>query len=364
MWTKPIAALTLGLTATTPLYAQSSMQACRSIADNAVRLACFDAAVAPASVSAPAPTPATAQAPAQTSASASAAVSTPSSADSTSPSQAPPSHLERFWELRADTQRDPFTLHTYRANYLLPVVSSNAMNRQPSSPAPGRTPATAVPYGNTEVKFQLSLRTKVAQDVLLPGASLWAAYTQTSSWQLWSRTLSAPFRSTDYEPEMIYMVPMSADLPFGWRLRYGQAGVVHQSNGQGLPLSRSWNRVYAGAGIENGNWSIATRLWARLREPNNDDNPGIERFVGRGELTLRHSQSGGHVASLRLRHTLSASARGSALVDYAFPLGSRSVSGVGALRGHVQLFTGYGQTLLDYNFRQTTVGLGLSLADW
>jgi phospholipase A1/A2 len=31
------------------------------------------------------------------------------------------------------------------------------------------------------------------------------------------------------------------------------------------------------------------------------------------------------------------------------------------LRWYVQVFSGYGETLLDYNHRQTTLSLGLSL---
>jgi phospholipase A1 len=34
------------------------------------------------------------------------------------------------------------------------------------------------------------------------------------------------------------------------------------------------------------------------------------------------------------------------------------------LRFYVQVFTGFGETLLDYNHYQTTIGIGIMLSDW
>ncbi len=34
------------------------------------------------------------------------------------------------------------------------------------------------------------------------------------------------------------------------------------------------------------------------------------------------------------------------------------------LRFYVQFFTGYGETLVDYNHYQSTIGIGIMLSDW
>jgi phospholipase A1 len=352
-------ALVAGLVASQAALASlPDLGSCRAIADPTQRLACFDQLAAKTATTPPTAPP-----------SGQLASTLPTNPLLARPRSPPPpegrepSPLNTYWELTPGAVREPFTLLAYRTNYFLPVFSHNRMNRQPTSLSAANNATAAVPYLDTEAKFQLSVRTKLATDLFIPGSALWAGYTQQSMWQLWSGRISAPFRSTDYEPELIYIAPLAADLPLGWKLRYAQVGVVHQSNGQSLPLSRSWNRTYVGAGIDQGNWSLTGRVWARWRErAATDDNPQIESYIGRSELTLRHAGDSGHVASLRWRSTLSAVGRGSVQLDYAFPLWGQPRDA--KLKGHLQVFSGFGQSLLDYTFRQTSVGLGFSLQDW
>ena len=281
------------------------------------------------------------------------------------------SELSRFWELEAATDCDTFGLRGYHP-ISLSVIESNSVNTQPSTPSPGHTSATSVPYRKTEARIELSVRTKMAQG-LLTGQdlehrdSLWFAYSQQSYWQIFSGPISRPFRDTDHEPEFIYIYPADARLPLGWRLRYGGLGLVHQSNGQGLPLSRSWNRVYLMAGMEHGSrFSLTARAWARLPEQAaDDDNPDIADHVGRAELAANWSLGPANTLGLTLRHSLRADARGSTRLDWFRTLGNRpSASRPSALRLHTQLFSGYGDSLVDYNRRRTVLSLGLSLVDF
>ncbi len=75
-------------------------------------------------------------------------------------------------------------------------------------------------------------------------------------------------------------------------------------------------------------------------------------------MTLVHVR-GGHEFSLMARHSLRTGedSRGALRFTWAFPLGDN-------IRGHLQVFDGYGESLIDYDHRSTHVGLGVSLLEW
>jgi phospholipase A1 len=261
------------------------------------------------------------------------------------------------WELGQENKRGTFVVRTYQPNFLLPIHYTDRVNHAPSTPnlqSPGNPG-----FQQNEAKLQISLRAKVSQNLFLPGADLWLAYTQRSLWQLWDNKESSPFRSNDYQPEAIYVVPVPerlGPLPFGWNLRMLQLGAAHQSNGQSAPLSRSWNRIYLGAGLEKGDFSMMLRANQRLRVQSFDDNPDLVRYIGRGEVQMNWQHALSTIA-LTWRTNLT-SARGSLQLDITHPVFADQPAG---LRWYAQVFSGYGETLLDYNHRQTSVGLGFSL---
>lgn len=336
-------------------------QQCRALAgDAAARLACFDA-WAGAQEQAPAPLP-----PAQAG-TAPLQVEAPAAA---SCRNGRTSELSRFWELERASDCGTFSIRGYRP-ISLSWIGSDAVNTAPSSPTPGHTAAYR-PYENAEMRIQLSVRTKIAQGLLTEGGapgldSLWFGYTQQSYWQLFNGALSRPFRSTDHEPELTYIFPTDAALPGGWRLRYSGISAVHQSNGQSLPLSRSWNRVVLMAGAELGErFTLQARAWARLPERAiDDDNPRISDLVGRAELSGYWHANEAHTLGLTVRHALRSAVRGSVRLEWLVrPLGTQANGLPSGLRIHTQLFTGYGDSLLDYNRRRTVLSVGLSLVDF
>jgi phospholipase A1 len=386
-----LGASVLGLLSTAPAQAQTppaarpsplGWQACQALkGDPAAQLACFQQW-------ADAQSPANTLAPSLTMAPANPATGQPATPVLLLPSlntEAPDgkpigckntkySELSRFWELQRGTDCDTFSLRGYRP-ISLSVVTSDSVNMQPSSPSLGHTALTSQPYMRTENKIQLSVRTKVAKGLLKRGDndeddhdSVWFGYTQQSYWQLFNGSISRPFRSTDHEPEVLYIYPHQIPLAGGWNYRLSGLGLVHQSNGQSLPLSRSWNRVYLMGAAEktlgqDSGLILQGRLWDRLKESSgNDDNPGIENYIGRAEVTGSWQINKANTVGVTLRHSLRSEARGSARLDWMMaPASSPNYTG---LRYHVQFFSGYGDSLVDYNRKRTVLSVGLSLVDW
>lgn len=282
--------------------------------------------------------------------------------------------LSKFWELEDASDCGRFNIRGYRP-ISLSVVAADSVNTSPSSEAAGHTALSPTPYQTQEMRIQLSVRTKIGSGLVSPGLardSLWFAYSQQSYWQVFTPDISRPFRTTDHEPELIYILPTDTQLPLGWRLRYSGLSLNHQSNGQSLPLSRSWNRVIAMAGMEKNNWVVSGKFWQRVPESGeNDDNPGIENWVGRAELNAGWLLNRDNTLGLTVRSPLTGSDRGSWRLDWFKALGKGADSNPelgkqhsGGLRLHVQLFSGYGDSLLDYNRRRTLLSVGLSLVDW
>jgi phospholipase A1 len=319
----------------------ASLDECRRIADDTRRLACYDGIPN---------TPAIAPEPL-----ASTATTAPEAPTKTTAAE--PSLLSQAWELDPEQRGHILRIRQYKPVYILPLFYTDSPNRAPSSPSADHT-APSTDLRNVEAKLQISLKSKLAEDIFGDNGDLWFGYTQSSRWQVYSPNISRPFRETNHEPEAMFV--WRTDYQLGdWRGRYLSLGINHQSNGRSLPLSRSWNRVIAAFGFENEDWTATIRPWWRIPEQKNqDDNPDIASYLGRADLQLVH-RLGRQQFSLLLRHNLqfNRDSRGALQLDYAFPL-------AGELRGHLQWFSGYGESMIDYNHRANYFGFGVSLLEW
>ena len=210
---------------------------------------------------------------------------------------------------------------------------------------------------DSELVFQVSAKLR------LLGLPLYFAYSQRSFWSVYDSEESRPFRETIYAPELFYRwVPYLGLRLQDWGLG-ADFGAEHESNGQDLPRSRSWNRVYVSPFFERGGTAVQLKTWYRLPEDekkddedaSGDDNPDIDDYYGWTQLDV--FQRSGRANRWHLMGRFNpGTARGAINLEYSWRI-SR-----GDLFAHAYVFHGYGETLGDYNDSVTRVGLGFALA--
>lgn len=261
------------------------------------------------------------------------------------------SYLTRRWDLDESWSRGKFTILPHNDNYLMPVTYNGDHYRTEADEN-----YTVKEVEPTEAQYQISFKTKAWQDILGSKTDLWLGYTQKSFWQLYNVEESAPFRETDYEPELLVNYRADVDL-LGIRLRTLTAGLNHQSNGCSEPNSRSWNRVTGSLGLERGNFTLLLKSWYRIPEAReDDDNRDIDDYFGPGEIQTYYLKNN-HRFGVLLRNNFQSDNRTTIQCDWSYPLMEK----VGV---YVQYFNGYGENLLDYDQHANRIGIGIILTDW
>lgn len=263
-------------------------------------------------------------------------------------------NLSQQWELDSIDKRGTFRLVSYRPIYFAAARWSSRRNETPFDDSGEFATKDKNIFNNIETKFQISFKTKVIQGLLFGKGDLWVGYTQKAHWQVYNKKLSRAFRELNYEPEIILNFPMNVHL-FKGKIRTLGIVLNHQSNGKDIPTSRSWNRIMLNVGYEYNDWNVNFRPWYRMPDTE-DENPGITKYVGDAELEVG-THFGNHEFYTIINHSFSTFKKGNIQLNYVFPIH-------GHLRGHAQFFHGYGETLIDYNASQTTIGLGVSFANW
>ncbi|PMR77646.1 phospholipase A [Billgrantia endophytica] len=251
-------------------------------------------------------------------------------------------------QLERESTRNPLAITTHRSNYLFPL----SYTANPNYVAFRDIVLDSGP-NDLEVKFQFSAKVNLVEDLFGDNGDLYFAYTQRSWWQAYNTDASSPFRETNYEPE--FFIDFDNDWRlFGWTNSLNRVSLNHLSNGRSIPLSRSMNRVYLESIFQRGDWAVAIAPHWRIPESEgDDDNPDIDRYIGYGDVTVARRFNGNHEASLMVRGNPSAGNMGSQ-VDYSWPL-------FGNVRGHVQYYYGYGESMVDYDHRNHRLSLGFSL---
>jgi phospholipase A1 len=232
-----------------------------------------------------------------------------------------------------------FDLYPYNENFFSPLsyASNNKDGRK-----------------KVETVFQISVKKPISYDFFGFKESINFGYTQTSWWQLYAN--SSPFRETNYRPEVF------VSLPYGKKdhtsLKALKFGFLHESNGQDTPKSRSWNRLYAQSYFQFSSLFFSPRVWYRIPDEDTDDNPDLEDYLGYGDLTF-YLPYKKHTFKLLLRNNLKLddSNKGFAEFSWNFPLlNSKNTF------GFIQLSSGYGDSLIDYNKEVNRISFGVSLS--
>jgi len=271
-----------------------------------------------------------------------------------------------------------FGLEPYKENYFLPFsyyddypanIHTRYHAQDPNSPIT----QDELYYDNkVEAEFQFSLKKQISYDFFGMNELIYFAYTQTVYWQLYS--YSAPFRETNYKPEVFMSVPVSYELDQKIGLKALKYGFIHESNGQDGYQSRSWNRLYLSTLWQWENLFVAARAWYRIPEDNKpseyytgglspeyadikgDENPDIDKYLGYGDLNIDYL-NGHSQYSLLLRNNLRSENKGAIEFSYSYPIvESRN------LFFYLKAFHGYGDNLIDYNVEVSKIGLGFSFS--
>lgn len=233
-----------------------------------------------------------------------------------------------------------YNIKAHEANYFLPM----SYRYGDSYVAPEGKKSQQV-----EMEFQVSIKFDFAANVFNLNEIYTVAYTQKSYWQFY--TSSAYFRESNYNPELFVTIPMSQtdETSFIKAFRFSFA---HQSNGRGNEEERAWDYIAATMYTQYKSLFTELKLWLPIGSLKYNED--LMDYMGYGhlkfilpyqkhlvDLTLRSNFSGEHAAEL----------------NYTYPAFGRD-----DLFFYVKGFSGYGESLIDYDNSVNKIGFGFSIS--
>lgn len=201
-----------------------------------------------------------------------------------------------------------------------------------------------------EFKAHLSLKFPIWPHIYGSTWSIGASYTQLSYWQVYNK--SQFFRETNYEPAVF----VSDHYLPNWLI---SSGVVHESNGRGGMYERSWNRAYADLTFSGEHWMISVKPWILIFKADSSElhNKDIAKYLGYERIVVAYKYARQEWSAM-LRNSIESGFQRIGLeLDYSFPIH-------GILHGYLQYFHGYGQSLIEYNQKTNSFGIGIALSNW
>jgi phospholipase A1 len=220
-----------------------------------------------------------------------------------------------------------------------------------------------------EVKFQFS-----AKFDLWPNRgphAVYFAFSQKSLWNIYQK--SQPFAENNYAPELFYSyfhAPGRYDPAPGCGFFLERVGFVHESDGEDVARSRGWNRVYGESRFAcydsvHHYAALTLQVWYPVSARDNTD---IAQYLGYGELSLGVGSERGQGWLGDWEVALHARKGTRDLKTGSLELNARWRPRYGQFWRFTpylygQLFTGYGETLLNYDHALTAIRVGIGFSD-
>jgi phospholipase A1 len=250
-----------------------------------------------------------------------------------------------------------FGLQPYRTNYLLPF---GVANKKYISYIPDTE------YKNIEAQLQVSLKLKVADNWFGLGEKYYLSYTQQAFWQIY--IYSSPFRENLYNPEGFVVIPVRDNYSI-FQLRSLKFAVAHKSNGQPdtsdvifsdgtqmQNLSKSINYFYTTVRLQHNTIISDFTLLAPFPGADNlSDNPDLMNYLGYTKLKLTYFYKA-HMISAMVRGNLK-TRKGAVELTYSHPHPLND-----STYWYVKFFSGYVESLIDYNKDITKLSIGFAFS--
>lgn len=217
-----------------------------------------------------------------------------------------------------------------------------------------------------EAQFQISIKIPLYSNFLGTKADLFTAYTQNSYWQVYDSAHSSPFRENNYMPELF--LEWQPDTKMGdSTLKKVRLAVIHQSNGQDIGQSRSWNRTELHLLFQNSHLLYGLNLWDRWNEKTKtdysqiegDDNEELEKYIGKQKYFIKYKTKKYSLALAYQNDIFNYhKSLGNTKIDITFPSINKNFD------FFIRYFHGYGESLIDYDVKVNRVSFGVIVANW
>jgi phospholipase A1 len=279
---------------------------------------------------------------------------------------------------KVDTDKYPFNLMAHYENYMLlggysptNLAEKHWTNGVDDTYNNDGTFNNGYERDSNEAQFQISIKVPLYKNFLNTGGDLFTSYTQNSYWQVYNTDHSSPFRETNYMPELFmdwHPLKQYGDSTLE-KVRFA---LIHQSNGQDVGKSRSWNRTEMMFLFKNDNILYGFNIWDRwdedakdINDPNypnvteGDDNPGLTDYIGSQKYFIKYKSDNFNVMLAHQNDIFEYDInKGNTKLDLTFPSINSNFDFF--IRG----FHGYGESLVDYDVKINRVSFGIMLADW